>query len=194
MLREHGSAIINSVDKGGCSIIHWAIRHGNTELAKVRFCRPMACKQRVRAGSVQWARHLVVVNAARVGGADAAEGGCVGCGWGGGGGQELICNPKYTRVLDINKADTRGLSPIMLCVKYERTKLLYYLLEAGADFEQENLEGMTVLTLLNQWMSERGSDLRLEKEVINHAIERVRARPSVKLARRSGAATLWTCC
>jgi len=55
MLREHGSAIINSVDKGGCSIIHWAIRHGNTEFAKVRLQPPMGCKQRVRAGSVQWA-------------------------------------------------------------------------------------------------------------------------------------------
>jgi hypothetical protein len=113
-----------------------------------------------------------------------------GCGWGGGGGQDLICNPKYIRVLNINMADAHGLSPIMLCVKYERTKLLYYLLEAGADFEQQNLEGMTVLTLLNQWMSERGSDLRLEKEVINHAIERVRACPICKFGQNAGQAEL----
>jgi ankyrin repeat protein len=36
MLREHGPTIVNSVDKGGSSIIHWAIRHGNTQFAKVR--------------------------------------------------------------------------------------------------------------------------------------------------------------
>jgi hypothetical protein len=182
MLREYGAAIINSVDMGGCSIIHWAIRHGNTEFAKVRLPATDG-SQTARPGRecAMGTPFGLLVNAARVGGADAAGGACGGFGWGGGGAQELICDPKYAQVLDINMADANGLSPVMLCVKYERTKLLYYLLEAGADFEQPNHEGMTVLTLLDRWMSERGADLRLEKEVINHAIERVRARPLVKL-------------
>jgi hypothetical protein len=106
-----------------------------------------------------------------------AYGGCV---------QELICNPKYTHVTDINIADANGLSPIMLAVQYERTKMLYYLLEAGADVEQQNREGKTVLSLLNQWMSERGSDLRLEKEVINHALREGTASSSPPLILHAG--------
>lgn len=59
-------------------------------------------------------------------------------------------------------------------MQYERTKILYNLLDYGADFEHRNAEGLDVLELIQRIMEDTGSDLRLEKEVVEAAMEKVR--------------------
>jgi len=87
--------------------------------------------------------------------------------------KELLEDEKTGTTININALDNNCMTPIMLAVQYERTKILYHLLEKGADYEHENLNGQTAMQLLTQMMEESLLDLRLEKEVIESAMLKV---------------------